>query len=345
LTHPGALPRVVFIGGSGRSGSTLIERVLDQLSGVCSVGETVQIWEQALARAEPCGCGLPLTACPFWAEVGKEAFGGWDELDNDAMIQLKTTVDRTRRLPGLILLGAGKPWTRRGRRLAALADAYARPYAALYRAISTVSGSPVIIDSSKRVMLAFCLRRVPGLDLRVIHVVRDSRAVAYSWTKLVPRPEAAGVLAGGQGNAAGPGSAWTADASTHMGTYSPARIAMRWNILNIAFHLLAARGVPTLRVRYEDFAADPARSVRRMADFTGGAGLPGDVAAALAGQFVELGVTHTAAGNPVRFRTGRVDIRGDDTWLTRLPARDRAVVWLLTAPLLALYRYLRQTSA
>jgi hypothetical protein len=334
---------VIFIGGSGRSGSTLIERVLDQLPGVSSVGETVQIWEQALARGEPCGCGLPLTACPFWDEVGKAAFGGWDELDNSQMIRLKTTVDRTKRLLGLMLLGRREPRTPAGRRLAGLADQYARPYAALYQAISTVSDSPVIIDSSKRPMLAFCLRRVPGLDLRVIHVVRDSRAVAYSWTKVVPRPEAG--HEGPQGNAAGPAAAGLTGASTHMGTYSPARIAMRWNMLNVAFHVLAASGVPTLRVRYEDFAADPARSLRRMADFAGGQDIPADLADALAGKSVELGVTHTAAGNPVRFRTGRTNIRRDDTWLTRLPARDRAVVWFLTAPLLAWYRYGRLTSA
>jgi hypothetical protein len=330
LTNPGPLPRVVFIGGSGRSGSTLIERVLDLLPGIASVGETVQIWEQAVARGEPCGCGLPLTACPFWSQVGKVAFGGWDKFDNDQMIRVKVSVDRTKKLPGLLLLGTRKPWTAGGRRLAALATAYARPYADLYRAISTVSGSPVIIDSSKRVMLACCLRQIPGLDLRVIHVVRDSRAVAYSWTKVVRRPEAA---------AAGPG-----DVSATMGTYSPGRMAMRWNILNLAFETLAARGVPTLRVRYEDFVADPAASVRQMAEFAG-AEIPPPVTAALAGGFAELGTTHTAAGNPVRFRTGRVDIRADDAWRRKLPTRDRAVVWLLTAPLLALYRYLRPTSA
>ncbi|HEY7145142.1 MAG TPA: sulfotransferase [Streptosporangiaceae bacterium] len=328
MTDPGALPRVVFIGGSGRSGSTLIERVLDQLPGACSVGETVQIWEQALARGEPCGCGLPLVTCSFWAEVGKVAFGGWDELDTGAIIAVKRSVDRTRRLPGLFLLGARQPRTPRGRRLAALADDYARPYAALYRALAEVSGSPVIIDSSKRVMLAFCLRRVPGLDLRVVHVVRDSRAVAYSWTKQITRPEADGGEAG---------------AKTHMETYSPARTAMRWNILNLAFQLLAARGVPTLRVRYEDFTADPAGSVARMAEFAcGPGGVPGELAAALSGRHAELGVTHTAAGNPLRFRTGRIDIRTDDAWRDRLPARARKLVYLLTAPLLAWYRYPRR---
>lgn len=347
MTHRGtALPRVVFIGGSGRSGSTLIERVLDQLPGACSVGETVQIWEQALARGEPCGCGLPLTACPFWSEVGKLAFDGWDELDLGAQISLKVSIDRTRHLPGLALLGrasrraapAGPPWPppargRRDRRLVGRADAYAQSYAALYQAIGRESGSPVIIDSSKRPMLAFCLRRIYGLDLRVIHVVRDSRAVAYSWTKVVRRPEAAGEVPASE---AGPGPGY-------METYSAARTAMRWNILNVAFHILAARGVPTLRVRYEDFVADPAASLRRMAEFACGPdAVPGPLADSLADRHADLAVTHTAAGNPMRFRTGRIEIRRDDDWRTRLPGRDRAVAWLLTAPLLAAYRYSRR---
>lgn len=337
MTERGALPRVVYIGGSGRSGSTLMERVLDQLPGACSVGETVQIWEQALGRGEPCGCGLPLASCPFWAKVGELAFGGWDELDTAGLIQLKESVDRTRRLPGLALLSAARPRTPSGRRLAALADSYARPYATLYAAIGQVSGSPVVIDSSKRVMLAFCLRRIPGLDLRVIHVVRDSRAVAYSWTKLVSRPEAAREASTGEAGTgeAGPGK-------TYMETYSPGRTAMRWNILNLAFQILAARGVPTLRVRYEDFVADPAGSAQRMADFACGPGaLPGGLAAALGRGHADFEVTHTAAGNPMRFRTGRVEIRRDDAWRSKLPRRDRALVSLLTAPLLARYRYSR----
>jgi hypothetical protein len=328
VTDLSPLPRVIYIGGSGRSGSTLIERVLDQLPAACSVGETVQIWEQALARGEPCGCGLSLTSCPFWAKVGELAFGGWDRVQTDRLIELKVSVDRTRRLPGLALLRSRPPRTPAGRRLAALADAYARPYAALYRAIGEVSGCPVVIDSSKRVMLAFCLRRLPGLDLRVIHVVRDSRAVAYSWTREVARPETA---AGAGGGVAG---------RAHMETYSPARSAMRWNILNVGFRLLTARGVPTLLVRYEDFVDDPAASLRRMSDFACGPGaVPVGLDRALREGHADFDATHTAAGNPMRFRTGRVEIRSDDAWRTRLPRRDRAVVSLLTAPLLARYRY------
>ena len=48
------------------------------------------------------------------------------------------------------------------------------------------------MDASKHASLAFCLRTEPAIDLRVMHLVRDPRAVAYSWTRPLKRPEAAG---------------------------------------------------------------------------------------------------------------------------------------------------------
>ena len=39
---------VLYIGGMGRSGSTLVDRVLGQAPGVCSVGELVFLWERGV---------------------------------------------------------------------------------------------------------------------------------------------------------------------------------------------------------------------------------------------------------------------------------------------------------
>jgi hypothetical protein len=40
----------------------------------------------------------------------------------------------------------------------------------IYRAIRTVSGQPVVIDSSKNAPHALVSRRVPGVDLRLAHL-------------------------------------------------------------------------------------------------------------------------------------------------------------------------------
>ncbi len=322
--------RVVYLGGLGRSGSTLLERLLGEVPGIAACGEIVHLWQRGVAENERCGCGLEFAACDFWKQVGKEAFGGWDKLDTSRIGHLKDTVDRTRLIPRL------SRKTRLPQRLAVspqlrsdLAE-YAGYYLSLYRAIADVSGCDALVDSSKHASLAFCLSRCEEIDLRVIHVVRDSRAVAYSWTTQVARPEA---------GATGPGG--------YMTTYRPVRAAGHWNAQNGALQLLARRGTPVLRVRYEDLVDAPEQTLRRVATF---AGVPAGslslpfLHTAGGSCYAELTTAHTASGNPMRFATGKVAIRGDDRWRAAMPGKDRRTVTALTLPLLSWYGYLRRVT-
>ncbi len=238
---------MVYLAGLGRSGSTLVERLLGEMPGVCPAGEVVHLWLRSVRDDERCGCGQPFSSCPFWRQVGQAAFGGWDRVDVDRITRLRAQVDRARFLPQLAS-GALR------RRLEPALDEYVGYYRQTYAAISQVSGSPVVIDSSKHASLAFCLRSSPGMDLRVVHMVRDSRAVAYSWSKVVDRPEAAG---------------------SQMSTYPAASAALRWNLQNSALQLLSRLGTPTLRVRYEDFVRAPAATLSEIAAFAGLPGRPG----------------------------------------------------------------------
>ena len=308
-------PRVVYLAGLGRSGSTLLERLLGEMPGACPAGEVVHMWLRSVRDDERCGCGQPFSSCPFWQQVGQAAFGGWDRVDVDRVTRLRAQVDRARFLPLL----ASAPLRRRLQ--PALAD-YVGHYQRVYAAISQVSGSPVVIDSSKHASLAFCLRSSPDVDLRVVHMVRDSRAVAYSWSKVVERPEAAG---------------------SQMSTYPAASAALRWNLQNSALQLLSQLGTPTLRVRYEDFVRSPAATLSEIAAF---AGLPGGPDFGFLGTdgpghwWADLRATHTASGNPMRFSTGRVPIRYDAAWQAAMLAGHRRTVTTLTLPLLMRYGYL-----
>jgi Sulfotransferase family len=311
---PSVTTRVLFLGGLGRSGTTILERVLGEVPGTCSVGELVHLWQRGVLDDETCGCGEPFIRCDFWVQVGERAFGGWDRSLAERMLDLRSRVDRSRHVPLLALPRLP------GRRRAEHAE-YVDVHARLYRAIAEVSGRPVVIDSSKHSSLAFCLRRAPGIDLRVVHVVRDSRGVAYSWTKEVLRPE-------------------SGQAEDLMHRYSPAGSSALWIGHNLFFTLLAGLGTRTRLLRYEDFVAEPRRRTRELAEF---AGLPDvrDVTAFVDDSTVELTPSHTVAGNPVRFRNGPMTLRRDDAWRARLPRRRRALVGLLTFPLLARYGYLR----
>ncbi|MDH5291349.1 MAG: sulfotransferase [Acidimicrobiia bacterium] len=328
--------KVLFIGGLGRSGSTLVERLLNEWPQTFAVGETAHLWERGVRNRERCGCGLAFDQCPHWQEVGRRAFGRWDEVDLDRIIGLRWSVDRSRRLPAILRAHrTGRPGPKqlayldhlRTVLLAAAATARARTVtvAATGSAVTVRhdappfggTGDPVLLESSKHLSTAALLSLDAALDVRLLHLVRDPRGVAYSWTKEVARPEAGDEL---------------------MPRYSPARTAARWMTDNLGFEVLARR-VPSLRMRYEDFLADPVTWLYRIGSLLD---LPPDSVETsfLRGSTAHLSTPmHSVAGNPLRFGGSDTTLRLDDAWRRSLPRRDRSLVTALTAPLLTAYGY------
>ena len=313
VARAGTRPRVAFIAGLGRSGSTLLDRMLGQVPGCCNIGEASQIW-LSLTRGTRCGCGRPSESCPFWVSVLEQVFDDDREAGVAEALRLQRRVDRVRYLPALV---APTVLPRLRRDL----ERYAEIVSRLYHAVSVTAQAPVIIDSGKHTSTAFLLRHVPDIDLRVVHLVRDPRGVAYSWTKVVKK------------------SHFT-DAGD-MPRQFPARVARRWVAYNVLLRALRLLGVPTHFVRYEDVVRDPVACLARLAHYLN---LPAEAASApfLSDHVVDLSSEdHTLAGNPMRFLRDPVVVRLDDEWRTRLPARQRRVVTLITSPLLVAYGYLR----
>lgn len=294
--------RVLYVAGWGRSGSTILDTVLGQVDGFFSGGELLYVWERGLRQNRPCGCGAPFRECPHWRAVFERAFGGFEGVD---AALLAGAMPRTRHVPAAVVRGARMP--------ASLADATAR----LYRALREETGARVIVDSSKLPTYGAALARLPGLDVSVVHLVRDPRAAAWSWLRRKPMPDAHGVR----------------DMRRHGVLYS----SLMWDLYNAATPgLWRGERERYLRLRYEDFAADPAAALERVLRLAGegGARLPlvGDHA-------VELASNHTVSGNPSRFETGRVAIRPDEEWRTRMPRAQRLAVTAATAPFLRAFGY------
>jgi hypothetical protein len=300
--------RVLFLGGLGRSGTTLVERLLGELPGVCALGEVVHLWQRDLRDDERCGCGARFSACTFWKRVGQYAFGGWHNVDVDRVHALRDAVERTRHIPRLAAASEAPAEVRE----------YAQFYARVYAAAAEVGGAQVVVDSSKHSALAHVLRWADDIDLRVVHVVRDARGVAYSWTKTVSRPET--------------------DGADEMTRYSPGRSALLWNAHNAAFGVLGRRGVPVRRIRYEEFLTNPRVELIRLAEFAG-LRLDPDALGFLGDGYADLRVGHSAAGNPMRFTVGRLPLRRDDTWVGALPSGQRRLVGAVCGPMLRAYGY------
>jgi hypothetical protein len=61
------LAKLVYIGGYGRSGSTLLEYLLAQNPKVVACGEIARHL-RSFGRHKICTCGEPMQACPVWGD-------------------------------------------------------------------------------------------------------------------------------------------------------------------------------------------------------------------------------------------------------------------------------------
>jgi hypothetical protein len=310
---------VIDIVAKGRSGSTLVGLVLGQLPGFVDVGELRYVWTRRLGKAGNvlCGCGTLLTECPFWEQVGDEAFGGWDALDAGHVLRLERAVERERLVPLLL-----EP--RVSRAYEAKLNEYADLLGRLLHGIATVSGARVVVDGSKLLSRALVLRHVRGIDLSFLHMVRDCRGVAFSWSKRVARPETVGTVA-------------------YMPRFGPAAVSARWLYHNVGAHLLGLLGQRHAFMRYETFVDDPQRELSRVLTLLGHADSVPNLG--FVGKEMSLKPTHSVWGNPMRLDTRAVAIKLDDQWRRDMSERDRRVVTTLAWPLLYAYGYTRRDGS
>jgi sulfotransferase family protein len=318
--NPGAIrrTRVLYIGGAGRSGSTLLERTLSELPGVVPAGELRVLWRALLTEDRRCACGAEVSACPFWQEVGERAFGGWRADHLSSLLALQRSVDRHRQLPRLLGRSASPP-----RGVGPLSSAWAN----VFRSIVETASARLVVDSSKYPVHAAILRRSQELDLRIVHLVRDPRGVAHSWAKRgILKPD-------------------STDGRTYMHVFGHGRSAVEWTAYNLAFHRLRSLGTPTLLLHYESFVRDPVGTLSRTLEF---AGLPFEPAnmGFVAGGRIKLGrEQHAIGGNPNRFRgESSIRLELDDAWRRDMTALRRSQVSLLAWPLMRRYGYAGQDT-
>lgn len=300
--------KVLYIAGLGRSGSTILGNILGEIEGFFHGGELKFTWRN-LVENRLCGCGAPFDECDVWCSMLKRAFGGIGGVDAREMVRLQSLGTRTRHVPLMHFLG--------GRRMLALRlGKYMVRLEKLYRAVQESTGSRVIVDSSKSPSYGYVLGMTPGIDLYVVHLVRDPRAAAYSHLK-EPRPGT--------------------DKRTHMHRLNTVKSSLLWDAWNVSSEALwRGSSGRYMRLRYEDFVEKPHRAVK---DILGMLREDTHQLPFVSERDAELGVSHTVAGNPNRFRSGLVRLQPDYEWASRMRTRDRRVVTLLTFPLLVRYGY------
>lgn len=316
--NPASPVKVLSVVGAGRSGTTVLASILGEIDGFVSVGELRWLWERGVVAGRPCGCGASPAECPVWAPVIRTSLdvlpsGGTVEDIIAAQHELAKWRQAARLLRSVG--GHGDDW--------AALRLVRRVSGAACESVAETTGARVVVDTSKRPVDAAVLAGTAGVDLYVLHLVRDPRAVVHSWRR------AKQFTAGGR--------------TATMGTRGLAATVRRWSS-NCVWAEALRRRLPESRwlsMRYEDFAAEPRAQVQRILAHLGESGqLP-----FVDDHTVRLRPNHIVAGNPSRFTTGEVAIRADEEWRRRMPVRDQVMVATMTAPLALHYGYLRIVRA
>lgn len=309
--------KILYIGGLGRSGSTLLDRMLGQIDGFCSMGELKLVWDRGFAENKHCSCGKPFRDCKFWRAVIKEAFGSFERVNLDEIKSLECSVNRIKNLPQLIYL----------KRMAYYKDrleAFSQILSKLYKAIQKVSGCRVIVDSSKTPTYALLLNTTPELDLCPIHLVRDSRAVAFSYMR---------------------SKVWIPEITErveYMQRYNPVISALRWNAYNVLCRWLLRKDRSYLLVNYERLVERTRDELKRIIHFAGESN--STRLDFIQGQQAYLTKSHCIAGNPMRFKNGWVNLCNDNEWREKMSPILRGIVTTLSFPGLLRYKCLQRNS-
>ena len=290
--------RIVLIAGIGRSGSTILGDILGQAEGWSHVGEVRYLLDRGIQEDRFCGCGVPFSACPFWTNVLSAVI---DHNSFDARMLLKAR-DHIRSRYCLFPAILSRV-IKKDKRANSLLDLYS----SLFLGIQKHSGADVIVDTSKFPSHAFLLSLLPDIEVHLIHLVRDPRAVAYSWAKRVKEvPD---------------------NRHLRMTKIGILRSCIIWSIWNyILSRSLRDRMSSYRLVRYEDFTANPEAVVREIVS-----GLSKfQVAPTFSGtDTISLTPSHSISGNPARHKTGTVSIEDKKEWKSRISPREKLLVTLL----------------
>jgi hypothetical protein len=300
---------VVYIAAAPRSGTTIVSSLLGEVPGIFNAGEVRFLWKQ-IVEAGTCGCGEHLDRCEVWSKALSATTGVAVNGVAGALVKGGAAHSLIRTLPiGLArrqLLG----------RLPRALRLHLDRTLPIYGAVATARDAQLVVDSSKSPSYAYLLSGSSELTLHLLHVVRDPRAVVYSWLRE-------------RGSAAPRG----------LRLRAVVYHALKWTAWNLWIEGLVKRRSATYRrVGYEDFARAPYTHLSRI---VAAHGLEVDQIP-IAGpdaQLAYLHPNHTVDGNGYRFRVGLVPIRPDDEWRRHMRWHERLVVELLTWPLIGRYGF------
>ncbi len=291
--------RVLYVLSTGRSGSTLLEMLLASSDDTWTMGEVHLLPFELGEGRHTCGCGEITTKCPFWAPILDELRFKQDDVRLTEFREAHNLGKTWRPTHLLSMMTGGK------QRYSRRAKAYGNINADLFgkvaeRAASMTGTAPSwLVDASKDPYRLNWLLRDPRFDVRVIHLTRSAHGFVNSSLNR------------------------DRYRSTITKAIETARLALRWTSANLIFSLVCSI-VPegrTTRIRYEDLASDPDRTVREACAKIG-------LALESEAKHFQTQTNHGIAGNQMRTRKTGVVL--DEKWRKEMSLFEKIIVSMIS---------------
>ncbi len=292
--------------GAGRSGSTLLNLMLDNHPDIIGTGE-LSFFAHGWLKGDYCSCTQPLPTCSFWSRVQNEWLRRTDLPSMNIYLQLQQQFERNRRLPS-VFFNSMIP--------SAAFQQYQIYTAQLYAVIRDLSGACIIADSSKNPIRALSLATIPEIDIRLVFLVRDVRGYVWSNQKVFNKNQEAGL-----GRTVMPIPVW--------------RSTTRWGLTNLMSERVGKKANKCLLVRYEDMLDDMEQvfsDIGKLIDLD----LSSIAASIVAGK--TFYGRHVQAGNRLRMQKD-IKLRREERWQDRMPVKEQSLSWMLVSWLMKRYGY------
>lgn len=232
--------KIIYIAGYGRSGSTVLDVILGNHPDIVSVGEATYLLDEWHSSDRQCACGQSYRECDLWRGLERVVD------TSDSMRNLIRGVEQRKRTMSVLRDHLSSKIKRR----------YRTFQRQLFSYIGERSGKPIIVDSSKSArdaaMRFYALSEIAGLDVYVVHLVRDGHATMDSYVRK--------------------GSNWALEGHRQPPRLPGFRAAVGWTLANAWTIGLAKRYFHPdryLRVHYEELARQPVQVLQRIGCLVG----------------------------------------------------------------------------
>lgn len=302
---------IVYIAGAGRSGSTILDLILSEGKGIISLGEFRQFWKTFIKKRALCSCNKSYCNCELWRYIIKDIFGKYEfnETEIDYYYNIQKIIERT---PILNSIKQKKYFKTFHREI----QEYIEFMREIYDKVFIHTRNPIIIDSSKLPHYLLILKKLP-FEIKLIHLIRDPRGVAYSWTK----------------------SKFDFSINDYMKRHHPFTSSRMWIFYNLAIERLKSYFDNRTLLKYEDFCLNPKQAIQKIYKDLN---LPYFNMPNIANNKIVVfqKEKHLIGGNPVRFSLNEILINEDREWIYNLSIKHKILVTIMTLPFLLKYKYM-----